>query len=122
MLNLNYDIFAKRNHKGLSVEHFHRFINKSVTIVAKELGTTNIFVPASIEARYTWNNEPIDSTDILRSILEIGRELKFPLDINLHAMPKLVQNNANTALDYLKFTDSSCNFSSFILKILIEDR
>ena len=93
-----------------------------MTIVAKELGTTNIFVPASIEARYTWNNEPIDSTDILRSILEIGRELKFPLDINLHAMPKLVQNNANTALDYLKFTDSSCNFSSFILKILIEDR
>ena len=22
-LNLNYDIFAKWNHKGLSVEHFH---------------------------------------------------------------------------------------------------
>ena len=24
-LKLNYDILAKRNHKGLSVEHFHRF-------------------------------------------------------------------------------------------------
>ena len=24
-LNLNYDVLAKRNYKGLSVEHFHRF-------------------------------------------------------------------------------------------------
>ena len=26
-LNLNYDILVKRNHKGFSVEHFHRFLN-----------------------------------------------------------------------------------------------
>ena len=42
-LNLNYDIFAKWNHKGLSVEHFHCFLNTSVTIAAEERGTTNIF-------------------------------------------------------------------------------
>ena len=33
-LNLNYDILAKRNHKGLCVEHFYHFLNKSVTIAA----------------------------------------------------------------------------------------
>ena len=121
-LNLNYDIFAKQNHKGLSIEHFHRFLNKSVTIVAEERGTINIFVPAGIAAGYVWNSAPIDSTYILRSIPAIGRELKFPFDINLNAMPKLVQNNANATLDYLKLTDSSRNFSSSILKVLIGDR
>ena len=100
----------------------HRFLNKSVTIAAGERGTTNIFVPAGIAAGYARNSAPIDGTDILRSIPAIGRELKFPLYINLNAMPKLVQNNANAVLEYLKLTDSYRSFSSSILKVLIEDR
>ena len=119
-LNINYDILAKRNHKGLSVEHFYHFLNKSVTIAAEERGTANIFVPAGITAGYAWNSVPIDGTDILRSIPAIGRKLKFPLDINLNAMSKLVQNNANAVLEYLKLTDSSRSFSSSILKILLK--
>ena len=97
-LNINYDILAKRSHKGLSVEYFRRFLNKSVTIAAEERGTTNIFVPDGIAAGYAWNSAPINGTDILRSIPAIGRELKFLLYINLNAMPKLVQNNANAVL------------------------
>ena len=36
-------------------------------------------------------------------------------------MPKLVQNNANVVLDYLKLVDSSRNLSSSIIEILIKD-
>ena len=97
-LNLNYDFFAKQNHKGLSVENFHPFLNKSVTIAAEERGTTNIFVPVGIAVGYAWNSVPINGTDILRSIPTIGRQLKFSLDINLNAILKLVQNNANAVL------------------------
>ena len=97
-LNLNYDFFAKQNHKGLSVDHFHRFLSKSVTIDAEERDTINFFVPTGIAAGYAWNSVPFDGTDILRSIPAIGRELKFLLYINLNAMPKLVQNNANAVL------------------------
>ena len=121
-LNLNYEILAKINHKGLSVEHFHRFLNKSVTIAAEDRGTTDIVVPAEIVAGYTWNSAPIDGTDILRSIPAIGREQHFPLAINLNAAPKLIQNNAQAVLDYFKLTDANRHFSSSILKILIEDR
>ena len=42
-LNLNYDIFAKRNHKGISIEYFRRFLNESVTIVAEKVGLTIYF-------------------------------------------------------------------------------
>ena len=104
-LNLNYEILAKRNHKGL---------NKSVTIAAEDHDTIDIFVPAGIAAGYAWNSAPIDGTDILRSIPPIGKEIHFPLDIDLYAAPKLIQNNAQAVLDDLKLTDSNRHFSSSI--------
>ena len=79
-------------------------------------------MPAGIIARYARNSAPIDSTDILHSILAIDREINFPLNINLNARPNLIQNNTNTTIEYLKLTNSSRNLSSSILKILIEDR
>ena len=120
-LNLNFDVLAKRNHKGLSVENFHRFLNKSVTIAAEDRGTNDIFVPASITAAYALSSAPIDGTGIIRSVPAIGRALNFPLDINLNAVSKLIQNNVHTTLDYLNFTNSRRHFASSVLKILIED-
>ena len=49
-LNINYNILAKRNSKGLLVEKFHRFINKSITILAEDRDTNNTFVAASVTA------------------------------------------------------------------------
>ena len=103
------------------VEHFQRFLNKSVTIAAEDRGATDMFVPAGISAGYAWNSAPIDGTDILRNVPAIGRDLHFPLDINLNAAPKLIQNNVQAVLEYLKLTDANRPFSSSILKNLIED-
>ena len=77
-LTLNYDFLAKRNHKGLSIDHFHRFPNKSVTITAEDRGTTDVFVSAGIAAGCAWNSAPIDGRDILRIIPVIGRATFFP--------------------------------------------
>ena len=106
VLNLNYNVLAKRNHKGLTMEHFHHFLNKSITIAAEDRGTNNIFVPAGISTGYAWNNAPIDGTDILRIIPAIGRKLHFPININLSALPNLAHNSGQTALNYSKLTDS----------------
>ena len=70
--NPNYDVLTNRNHKGLSVEHFYRFLNKSVNIAVEERGTNDIFVPTSIVAAYVWNSAPIDGTDIIRCVPTIG--------------------------------------------------
>ena len=78
-LHLNYNVLAKRNHKGLTVEHFHRFLNKSVTIATEERGTNDIFVPVGIVIGYVWNSTSIDGTDILRRIPAICRELHILL-------------------------------------------
>ena len=84
-LDLNYEILAKRSHKGLTVEHFHRFLNKAVTIAVEDRQSNDVFFPAGITAGYAWNSAPIDSTNILRSTVAIGREFLFPIDIATHS-------------------------------------
>ena len=121
-LDLNYDILAKRNHKGLTVEHFHRFLNKAMTIAIENRQSNDVFVPAGIAVGYAWNSAPMHSTDILRSTVAIGREFRFTIDINLSAVPQLTQNNDQSTIDYLRLADSNRRFSSSILKILIDDR
>ena len=51
-LDLNYDILAKRNYEGLTVEHFHRFLNKVVTIAMEDRQRNDVFIPAVIAAGY----------------------------------------------------------------------
>ena len=88
-LDFNYDILAKRNHKDLTVEYLHRFLNKAVTIAMEDRQSNDVFVPAGIAAGYALNSASIDGTDILRSTVAIGREFRFPIDINLSALPQL---------------------------------
>ena len=68
---------------------------------------------------YVWNSSPIDGTNILRSIPTIGRELRFPLDIDLSALPPIVSNNTESVVSYLHLIDSNRYFVSIILKILV---
>ena len=43
-LDQNYDILAKRNYKGLTVEHSRRFLNKGVTIVTEDRQSNDVFI------------------------------------------------------------------------------
>ena len=117
-LNLNHNVLTKPNHKGLTVEHSHRFLHTSVTIAAEECDTNDIFVLASVAADCAWNSAPIDGTDIIRSIPAIGRELHFPLDTSLNDFTKLTHNKNQAAFYYLKLTDFSRHFSAIYLKKL----
>jgi len=120
-VDLNNDILVKRNHKGLTVKDLLSFLNKAVIIVMEDRQSNDVFIPAGIAARYVWNIAPIDGTNILRSTVTIGRELRFAIDINLSALPQLTHNNTQSTIDYLRLNDSNhCCFYS-ILKLLIED-
>ena len=67
----------------------------------------------------------IDNTDITRSVLAVGRESKFPLDIECLALPSLKNVGNNTLFNYLYHVPIISNFSTFsteVLKILVEER
>ena len=42
-LNINHDVLAKSSHKDITIEHFHLFLNKSVTIATGERDINDIF-------------------------------------------------------------------------------
>ena len=104
-LNINYDVLTVRNHKGLLVEKFHHFINKAITIAVEDRGTNDAFIAARVATGYIYNSFSIDGTNILRSSPAVGRELYFPFDIDLSALPTIVSNNAESVASYLRLTD-----------------
>ena len=104
------------------MKHLHCFLNKTTTIVMEDQQSNDFFVPAVIDAGYAWSSAPIDGTNILRRIVAIGREFRFSIDIDLSALPKLTQNNVQSAVEFLRLTNSNRRFSSYLLKMLIEDR
>ena len=44
------------------------------------------------------------------------------MDISLALTPKLIDNQANSVLEYLRLTDKDKIFATEILKLLVEDR
>ena len=120
-LKLNHDILTKRNHNGLSVEHSHRFLNKAATISMDDRQSNDVSVSAGIAAGHAWNSTPNDLTDMLRSTVAIGREFRFPIDVNLYTCLNLHIIMHNLLLS-LRITDFNRRISSSILKTLIEDR
>ena len=115
-LNINHDTLAKRNHTYLLIEKFYRFINKVITIVGEDRGKNDIFVAAGVATGYAWNSSLIDRTNILCRVIAIGRELRFPLDIDLSTLPTLVSKNVEAVVSYLRLTYSNRYFASAILK------
>ena len=112
---------ARGNHKGNSVERYHRFLNKTQTIAGNSVGTHNVFHRNVSLSAYAWNSAPIDNTDIVRSLPAIGRELRFPMDTKLHQLPELSEDN-NNLYEYLREVSNDSNFATSVLQLLIDDR
>ena len=116
LLKLPLECAAKINHKSLLVENFHRFLNKVVTITTSDTYTLDCFVEAGISTGYALNSAPIDRTDIIRSIPNIGWELIFLLDVSLTSFPKLTKNQDNYVVEYLRLTDKDRIFATEYFK------
>ena len=71
------------NHKGNSVERYHRFLNKTQTIIGQDRGTHHTFVQNVKTSQYAWNSAPIDNTDIPCCLAAVGRHFMFPMDVDL---------------------------------------
>ena len=122
ILKVHFWPLARGNHKGLSVEHYHRFLNKVVTISAEEQGTLHIIRQVYKLAQYAWNSAPVHGTDISRSLIAIGRDLMFPLDIELRPLPSLNESNQSELYEYLRSMSNNSKFATEVAKILIEER
>ena len=73
---------SRGNHKGNSVEKYHRFLNKTQAIAGSDRGTHLTLVQNTKTSQYAWNSAPINGTDVTRSMPTVGRDFRFPLDVS----------------------------------------
>ena len=52
LLNIRFHLVAKRNHKAVGIERFHKFLNHAQTIAIEERETSAAFVECGIAAAY----------------------------------------------------------------------
>ena len=113
---------ARGNHKGMGVERYHRFINKTQTIVGNDRGTHETFIQNAKTSQYAWNSAPIDDTDISRSMAAVGRDFKFPMDVELSSMPTISDNTNSALFKYLRDVSNDSKFATSVVQILVEER
>ena len=122
-LKIRWISVARGNHKGLRVERFHRFLNKVVTNECRHRGTNQVFPETCHVAAYAWNSAPTEDSDITRSFVAFGLNFRFPMDIDLEKLPKLIGPDSATAVHrYLHGIAQQRETSRFIVKCLNDDR
>jgi hypothetical protein len=119
LLNINFHVAAKGNHKAVSVEHLHQFLNKAVTIAANDRGTNTIFVEAAHTAAYAylahtaayaWNSSPIAGNDIIWSVPAAGRSLR--------STPTPISDQASDVHAFLCLAGPTAQFTKQVLCLL----
>ena len=113
---------AKRNHKAVGVERYHRFLNHSVTILSNERQTIKCFVEAAMISAFAWNAMPTDGTDIGRSVSAIGRPLQFPMDIAMAEIPDPIDDAGRATVRYMRNISHDARFAKDIVLWLTEER
>ena len=121
-LGLTYWVLSRGNHKGNSVERYHRFLNKTQAIAGNDRGTHDVYIQNAKTSQYAWNSAPIDGTDVVRSMAAVGRTFRFPLDIDLSPTPILNTETNSTLFHYLRDVSTDSTFSLAILQVLIQER
>ena len=122
MLNMRFHIVAKRNYKAVGIEQYHKFLIFSQRIESERRQTPEAFVEIGMVTACAWDASPIDGTDIIRSVPAIGRELRFPIDMNTAQKPQQSNNKALTMANYLRLLDRNVDFSRELLSWTIDDR
>ena len=113
---------VRRNHKSNTMEEYHRFLNKTQTIVGANMGTNFSFVENSKTSQYVWNGATIDDTDFPRSLSAAGRHFKLPMDVQLSSTPTLNDLNQSTLYTYLLDVSTDSQFATAVLQVLVEER
>ena len=119
---INHWCLARGNHRGNSIERYHRYLNKTQAIAGNDRCTNTVIIQNSKTSQYAWNSAPIDNTDITRSMAAVGREFRFPLDVDLSPTPALNNCKNSGMFQYLCNVGSDAVFASSVLSILIETK
>ena len=99
ILKITHWGLSRGNHKGNAVEKYHRFLNKTQTIHGNDKGKHEVFFQNAKISQFAWNSAPIDNINAIHSIVAVGREFRFTMDVELSRTPPM-----NTQRNHILFT------------------
>ena len=120
-LNIVFWPLSRGNHKDLSVERYHRFINETQTIVGQDRGTRYSFIENTKTSQYAWNSAPINNTNIPQRVAAVGRQFRFSMDVDLIAAPIRNDSDQSALYGYMCNVSSESIFATLVLQILVEE-
>ena len=97
------------------MERYHQFLNKTQAVSGNNCGTNQVFIYNAKTPQCAWNSSAIDETDIQRSLAVVGREFRFPLDVELSPSPTLNDNTNSELYNYIRGVFSDATFSLSVL-------
>ena len=73
VLKINPWTIALGNHREISVQTYHQFLNKTKTIVGHDIGTHLSIFQTSKTSQYAWKIVPKDNIDVSQILTAVGR-------------------------------------------------
>ncbi len=113
---------GKGNHKAVRNEMFHRYLNKVEKINTANTGTQQQWLQGVFFALYGWNAGPVDGTDIPRSVVAIGREFPFPIDLALGHSERHGGSQGQQAADHFEAASPLLYRQRTLFDILVRER
>jgi hypothetical protein len=124
ILKIRWHVIARANHQGLVIKRFNHFLNKSITTATPNRRHANkaVIIPATHLSAYAWNSAPIDGKGVIHSVCVVGREFRFPFNVEYMPTPGITKNNTASVLEYLSLSIGQGRFAAEILKLLLEEK
>jgi hypothetical protein len=101
ILRVHVDAVSKENHKAIRNERFHRYLNKVQRINTADVDSLFRWKQGVLFSLYAWNAAPIDGTDLPRSLVAMGRNFPFPIDL-ASATPRDGAPEGEAALEHFE--------------------
>ena len=120
-LGIPVEAIARENHKAMRNERFHRYLNKVERINSADKDTLFQWKQGALFSIYAWNAGPIDGTDLSRSLVVIGREFPFPIDLS-PAIPRDAAGEGQQALDHFEAASPLLYKQRELLNVLNAER
>ena len=122
-LNITVYLLAKWNAKSLSVKRFHRILDKITTTTSEDRGRQQSnFTAVAAVTTFIMKIATFDNTNVVQSIVAIGRPFSFPLDIELAKIPSPIRTQPLMFVQNLRLVCNNHRFATEILKVLFDER
>ena len=109
------------NHKAIRNEGFRRYLDKVHNINSADKGSLHQRLKGVFFALYAWNAFPVDGTDIAQSLMAIGIELPFPIDLS-PANIREGTSEVKQALDHFEASSPLLFRQRDLFNILVSER